>query len=86
MNLLGLVTETIFVGSLLLAIPLALIAGAVSFFSPCVLPLVPAYLSMITGLTGEQLSPSDSGSGDRNVPTDKAPTNAPAPHTAYSHR
>jgi len=69
MNLLGLVTETIFVGSLLLAIPLALIAGAVSFFSPCVLPLVPAYLSMITGLTGEQLSPSDSGSGDSRVAT-----------------
>lgn len=56
------ITETIFSGSLLLAIPLALLAGAVSFFSPCVLPLVPAYLSMITGLTGEQLTePSGSG-------------------------
>jgi cytochrome c-type biogenesis protein len=55
-HLLGLVYETIFTGSLLLAVPLALIAGAISFFSPCVLPLVPAYLSMVTGLSGEQLT------------------------------
>lgn len=56
MNGLGLITETIIAGSLMLAIPLAMIAGAVSFLSPCVLPLVPAYLSVITGLTGEELS------------------------------
>lgn len=52
------ITETIFVGSLFLALPLAAVAGAVSFFSPCVLPLVPAYLSLVTGLTGEELGPS----------------------------
>ncbi|BAS10732.1 cytochrome c biogenesis protein [Arthrobacter sp. Hiyo4] len=34
--------ETILNGSLLLAIPVALLAGLVSFLSPCVLPLVPA--------------------------------------------
>ena len=42
-------------GSLLLAIPVALVAGLVSFFSPCVLPLVPGYLSYVTGLSGADL-------------------------------
>lgn len=48
-------------GSLLLAVPVALAAGAVSFFSPCVLPLVPGYLSYVTGMTGEQLRSADAG-------------------------
>ena len=30
-------------GSLALAIPVALVAGLVSFFSPCVIPLLPGY-------------------------------------------
>lgn len=42
-------------GSLLLAIPVALLAGLVSFLSPCVLPLVPGYLGYVTGLTGASL-------------------------------
>jgi cytochrome c-type biogenesis protein len=42
-------------GSVLLAIPFALLAGFLSFFSPCVLPLVPVYISYVTGLTGAQL-------------------------------
>lgn len=37
-------------GSTLLAVPLALVAGLVSFFSPCVLPLLPGYLSYASGL------------------------------------
>ena len=32
-------------GSLVLAVPVAVLAGLVSFFSPCVLPLLPGYLS-----------------------------------------
>jgi cytochrome c-type biogenesis protein len=43
-------------GSLLLAVPVAAVAGLVSFLSPCVLPLVPGYLSFVTGLSGEQLA------------------------------
>jgi cytochrome c-type biogenesis protein len=43
-------------GTLLLAIPVALIAGLVSFLSPCVLPLVPGYLSYVTGLSGTELA------------------------------
>jgi cytochrome c-type biogenesis protein len=43
-------------GSLLLALPVALLAGLVSFLSPCVLPLVPGYLSYVTGLSGAELA------------------------------
>lgn len=50
------VEGTIADGSLLLAVPLAVAAGLVSFLSPCVLPLVPGYLSYVTGLTGEDLA------------------------------
>jgi cytochrome c-type biogenesis protein len=46
------IVETVTSGSLLLAIPLAFAAGLVSFLSPCVLPLVPGYLSFITGVAG----------------------------------
>lgn len=38
-------------GSLLLAIPLAVLAGVVSFASPCVLPLLPGYLGYVGGLS-----------------------------------
>jgi len=48
--------ETAFSGSLVLAIPVALIAGLVSFFSPCVLPVLPGYLSYATGLSGADLA------------------------------
>jgi cytochrome c-type biogenesis protein len=39
-------------GPLLLAIPVAAAAGAVTFLSPCCLPLVPGYLSFVTGMAG----------------------------------
>lgn len=42
-------------GSLLLAVPVAMVAGLVSFFSPCVVPLLPGYLSYTTGLSGADL-------------------------------
>ncbi|HET7900437.1 MAG TPA: cytochrome c biogenesis protein CcdA [Candidatus Nanopelagicales bacterium] len=47
--------DTITSGSLLLAAPIAFAAGVVSFLSPCVLPLVPGYLSFVTGLSGAEL-------------------------------
>ncbi len=39
-------------GSLLAAMPLALLAGLISFLSPCVLPLVPGYLGFVSGAAG----------------------------------
>jgi cytochrome c-type biogenesis protein len=42
-------------GPLLLAVAVAALAGLVSFLSPCVLPLVPGYLSYVTGLAGTDL-------------------------------
>ncbi|MCW2599643.1 MAG: cytochrome c biosis protein transrane region [Frankiales bacterium] len=48
--------STVTDGPVLLALPVAAIAGLVSFLSPCVLPLVPGYLSYVTGLTGVDLA------------------------------
>ena len=48
-------------GSLLLALPVALLAGMVSFFSPCVIPLLPGYLSYATGLSGADLADAKRG-------------------------
>lgn len=52
----GIFSDTVLNGSLLLALPVALLAGFVSFLSPCVLPLVPGYLGYVTGLTGVDLA------------------------------
>src|SRR5690625_194669 len=41
---------------LLLGMVLALGAGALSFLSPCVLPIFPAYLSYITGISVKELN------------------------------
>jgi cytochrome c-type biogenesis protein len=38
------------------SLPVAFLAGLVSFLSPCVLPLIPAYLSFLTGLSTAELS------------------------------
>jgi cytochrome c-type biogenesis protein len=46
------ITQLVTSGPLLLALPVAAAAGAVTFLSPCCLPLVPGYLSFVTGMTG----------------------------------
>ena len=48
--------DTVAGGSLLVALPVAALAGLVSFLSPCVLPLVPGYLSYVTGMSGADLA------------------------------
>ncbi len=45
-------------GPLILALPVAAAAGAVTFLSPCCLPLVPGYLSFVTGMAGADGSPA----------------------------
>ncbi|MGH9447884.1 MAG: cytochrome c biogenesis CcdA family protein, partial [Terriglobia bacterium] len=42
-----------------LSLPIALVAGIVSFLSPCVLPLVPGYISMLSGSSIEELRMGD---------------------------
>lgn len=40
-------------GQLLVSVPIALLAGLVSFASPCILPLVPGYLGLVGSLVGD---------------------------------
>jgi cytochrome c-type biogenesis protein len=53
--------QTVLSGALLLALPVAVFGGLVSFFSPCVLPLVPGYLSYVTGAGGADLAEARRG-------------------------
>jgi cytochrome c-type biogenesis protein len=55
------VTDVIGSGPLLLAIPVAAAAGAVTFLSPCCLPLVPGYLSYATGMSGAAAEQGEDG-------------------------
>lgn len=50
-------SEIVLSGSLLMSVPLALLAGLVSFLGPCVLPLVPGYLGYVSGMAGSSSSP-----------------------------
>lgn len=62
-------------GPLLAALAVATLAGVVSFFAPCMLPLVPGYLSYVTGLAGTDLTPpADSPSAHTGpVPASTSP-------------
>jgi cytochrome c-type biogenesis protein len=46
------VQQLVFSGPLILAAPIAAVAGAITFISPCCLPLVPGYLAYATGMSG----------------------------------
>ncbi|MEO6473328.1 MAG: cytochrome c biogenesis protein CcdA [Aeromicrobium sp.] len=48
-------------GSLLLAAPIAVLAGLVSFFSPCMMPLLPGYVSYVSGLSAADLADAKRG-------------------------
>src|SRR6201985_2208918 len=49
------------------SIPAALIAGLVSFLSPCVLPLVPPYLIYLTGATIEHVASNETAAASRRA-------------------
>ncbi|WP_319798941.1 cytochrome c biogenesis CcdA family protein [Nitrobacter sp.] len=49
------------------SIPAALVAGLVSFLSPCVLPLVPPYLIYLTGATIEQVSNDETAKASKRA-------------------
>lgn len=61
----GLVTY----GPLLVAIPIAMAAGLVSFLSPCCLPLVPGYLAYVTGTSGADAATNPTGRTDAGGPS-----------------
>ncbi len=69
-------------GPLLVAAPVAAAAGLVSFLSPCVLPLVPGYLSYVTGLSGADLA-QDTAQGDVLVRTSVRRTRVLAGSTLF---
>ena len=62
----GGVAHLIASGPVLLAIPVAAAAGAITFLSPCCLPLVPGYLSYVTGMSGSavEAGPGEAGPGE----------------------
>jgi len=86
------ITQLVTSGPLLLALPVAAAAGAVTFLSPCCLPLVPGYLSFVTGMAGAggpaspaapasvpAASPSAAGASAAGAPAAGAPAaGAPA--------
>jgi cytochrome c-type biogenesis protein len=51
------IAQVVTSGPLILALPVAAAAGAVTFLSPCCLPLVPGYLSFVTGMAGASRAP-----------------------------
>lgn len=67
-NWMGIVSGTggdIVSASFWIAVPIAFLAGVISFISPCVLPLVPAYIGFLTGTTvGSSRSGLSQGAGD----------------------
>jgi len=62
-------------GPLILAIPVAAAAGAITFVSPCCLPLMPGYLAYVTGMSGAE---ADRVSAADGAPENGAPENGAA--------
>ncbi len=62
--------HTVADGPLLVAMAVSLLVGTISFFSPCVLPLVPGYLSYVAGLAGTDVATSDKATAIAAVPSD----------------
>ncbi len=59
------ITQTILSGPFAMAALLSVAAGAVSFASPCVVPLVPGYLSYLAGLVGAETAEATTTAGTR---------------------
>jgi cytochrome c-type biogenesis protein len=77
----GGIEHLILSGPLLFAVPVAAAAGAVTFLSPCVLPLVPGYLSYVTGMSGVDAQQAG-GTGAAGTGGDPAPGGGTAPGPA----
>ncbi len=57
--------DTVTSGSFVAALGVAVVAGLVSFGSPCMLPLVPGYLSYVAGLSGADVTARENGETGR---------------------
>jgi cytochrome c-type biogenesis protein len=55
------VQQLVLSGPLILAVPIAAAAGAITFISPCCLPLVPGYLAYATGMSGADAQGASTG-------------------------
>ncbi|MCB2174202.1 MAG: cytochrome c biogenesis protein CcdA [Actinomycetales bacterium] len=73
------VQATVLGGSMLLAVPLAVVAGLVSFASPCVLPLVPGYLGFVSGMAGGLAAGAAVGTAPSGTSAGAAPTGPAGP-------
>lgn len=61
-------SDLVLSGPLLIAALIAAAAGALSFFSPCCLPLVPGYLSYVAGIAGSETTPTTDSRVAKPVP------------------
>ncbi len=89
--------DTVVDGPLVLAVGVSALAGLVSFLSPCVLPLVPGYISYVTGIAGADLDaavgldphgrpvPAADPSGGSAASLRRTPPAAPPPPPASAH-
>lgn len=59
--------EVVSSGPLLLALPVAVLAGLISFLSPCCLPLVPGYLAYLAGTAGAHSQGGESETGKQRI-------------------
>jgi cytochrome c-type biogenesis protein len=66
-------------GALWIAVPIAVLAGIVSFLSPCVLPLVPGYLGFIGGAVAPRVRTEDAGAPARDLPARDLPARGATP-------
>jgi cytochrome c-type biogenesis protein len=73
-------------GPLVLAIGVAALAGLVSILSPCVLPLVPGYLSYVTGLAGSDLDATVAPAASAEDGSAKGPAAGPGGGVALQTR
>lgn len=83
--------ELVAYGPLLLAVPVAMAAGLISFLSPCCLPLVPGYLAYVTGTGGADAEqqprlPAGEPSGAAGTATTTATTGGSATATLVRRR
>jgi cytochrome c-type biogenesis protein len=63
----GGVGQLVMNGPLILAVPVAAAAGAITFISPCCLPLIPGYLSYVTGMSGAAADGAEAGAASRRA-------------------